>query len=610
MPRLYGWLICLTALWTACNGASQVSPAESAPEWAKQFQVFVYGRPPESYLKEVAASGIAWSVFHAGVNEEELEYVRLLQSQGIHVASNFPTMQAMPSVLANDPVSSDPDFFPRIASQNLAGETAYALWIQPDPPYLPSENDPEWRDFLLRRMEEHVAGGVDGVHLDEIEGLGGHLYAFGFDPDSIAAFRVHLRKRYGSTELAADFGIEDIGGFDYAKYLRDAGARSLSDDPQPALRREFVRFHLLSRQSQLKELLAHGRTVAGRPIAFAGNAVNLGPQYQVQASLLDFLVFETMMGLPPANRLIALHRLGYRLMEGGISAMFPNIINLKEMAEGGKDWVALVMRFAEAWAARQSFLIPHNAYVYGGGTSTVSGPATVPAELIAPMTKLAWDHAGLRNADPVAPVGLMYSFESALDDFLDTGYALSFATTGHHNAFLSMGEELQKRHILFDVIYAGDDELIPRRLDRPELARHDALILPEGARFIADDEKTLDRFQKGGGRIVRSVSELNDSRWAISGDLPETVGVTVARTSEGRLAVHFVNYDYEAEAHEFKPAGPLNVEVPVAGWKLASGIAKFYSPGEDPVPLEFKFRDGVISFTLPVLEIYGLVVVG
>ncbi|MBI2060923.1 MAG: hypothetical protein HYT87_14240 [Nitrospirae bacterium] len=576
----------------------------AGPDWTRHFQIFAYGTPPVSYLEAVLGTGIAWSVYHSGLNDDQLAYTRELRSRGIHVAANFATMQGSLSVLGRDTAAADPEFLTRIASQDLGGNTALALWITPNSPTLPSHNDPEWQAYLRRRVDEQIKGGADAIHIDEVEGLGGHLYLFGFDPDSMAGFRAYLENRFTGSELASRLGIAGIDSFDYAASLRAAGAKGLSEDPNPERRREFVRFQLKSRQDQLRDLIAHARSTSQSPVAFAGNTVNLAPQYQVQAAVLDFLVFETMLPLPPQGRLFALHRLGYQLMRGGITAMFPNIVNLLDMVNSGKDWSVITQRFAESWAAQQSFLIPYEAYVFGGGTSTVTGTATVPAEIIGPMSLLAWRHRGIREANLVARVGLVYPFHEVLREFLDIGYAFSYTTTGTHNEFLTIGEELQKRHVLFDVIYAGDEELVPRRLDLNRLSAYDVLVIPPGGGFTEADESVLAQFKSRGGTIVHSATELDESM-SVSGSLPEQVGVSVVRNSAGTLGVHIVNYDYDRESGRFRPAGPFAISVPIPPGARCDQAA-FETPELPATAVPVRIEASVLYATLPAFDIYGL----
>ncbi|MBI2890772.1 MAG: hypothetical protein HYY13_08300 [Nitrospirae bacterium] len=590
----------------ATRGTDADVPA--GPAWTREYQIFVYGQPPLSYLKAVSGTGIAWSVFHGGVNDAQLAYTRELQAEGIRVASNFPTMQGSPTVMAADPAASDPDFLRRTATQDLAGEPALAMWLQPEPPYLPSHNDPEWQDFLKRRAAEHARGGVDALHIDEVEGVGGHLYLFGFDPDSIVAFRSHMKGLFSAARLRDTFGITDIDSFDYRAYLNGAGARSLGDDPNADLRREFVRFQLLSRRAQLADLIRHTREVAGREVGFAGNAVNLGPQYQVQATVLDFLVYEVMLPLPPQGRLVALHRLGYHLLRKGVTAAFPNIINLRDMVESGRDWSTIAMRFAEAWAAQQSFLLPHNAYVFGGGLTTVTGPATVPEDVIGPMAAFAWGRRDLREARWLAKVGLVYSFKTSLDEFLDMGYALSYTTTGHHNAFLSAGEQLQSEHIPFDVVYAGDEAVIPRRLRAADLDRFEVLVVPPGTTFAEEDRAALDEFERVGGRIVSTLSASDAGGWAVLGDLPSTITVTMAEPSSGDLVAHFVNYDYDRDAGQFRTTPASAISLPLPEGHTGCPDAQFKTPDGESRIIAARVASGRLEISLPPFSVYGLLI--
>lgn len=113
-------------------------------------------------------------MYAGGFNENEFSYVKELKKEGVFVASNYPTMQS------SEYVTKDKNLASESACEDINGKKAKALWIQPDPPFLPCHNNPLWEEFLLKRIKEHIDGQADAIHIDEVEGIGGHLYTAGF----------------------------------------------------------------------------------------------------------------------------------------------------------------------------------------------------------------------------------------------------------------------------------------------------------------------------------------------------------------------------------------------------------------------------------------------
>jgi hypothetical protein len=97
---------------------------------------------------------------------------------------------------------------------------------------------------------------------------------------------------------------------------------------------------------------------------------------------------------------------------------------------------------------------------------------------------------------------------------------------------------------------------------------------------------------------------------AVEADAPATVDLALRRTRDGRLSVHFLNLAKvqrgEADFPTLDPypaAGPFAVRLrtpqkpAVVRWEPASQ------------PLEWSWRDGVLSATVPSLEIHGVLVI-
>jgi hypothetical protein len=574
-------------------------------EWLKEKRIYVYGTPPLDYLKEVNGSVIAWSVYHGGLNDEELDYVRKLHSEGIKVASNFPTMQASPSVVGSNDLE-------KYACKDINGNPVKALWIQPNSPYLPCHNNPEWQEFLKRRIREHIDGEVDAIHFDEIEGIGGHLYIAGFCEHCMRGFRRYLSQKFTPSELKSLFGIEEVENFDYREYLLSRGARGIFDDPNKKLAKEFVIFQLKSRKEQIEELIRYAREYAGRDIAFGGNLFFLTPNKQIFIEDLDFSVSENFIELPPDGKYMGTYLLTRAISEEKPFIMFPNIIDLKFMSLIN-NYETLPLRIMEAGAGGEGFLIPYRAYIFGGGLSTVKGTATAPPEKIRHYTKMLIQNPELFNGKITGEIGILYDFSCAIEEYAEEGYAYPYIPSGKvHTGSLGMALYLQKKHIPFRFIYEGDGDFVKKEsgdinglrmilvpylpcetfdrfkiLKRAEEMKIPVHFIPEGYRIWNGENMDFD-FLK---------SEI------LSTDAGEDVGIVVAE-SDNKTVVHLINYDYSLK-EGFRRTKPFYVRI--CGKEKGRGITMV--PGGDPEEIEIKKENNCFSFLSPGFEIYRVVVI-
>ncbi len=575
-------------------------------EWLKEKRIYVYGTPPLDYLKEINGSVIAWSVYHGGLNDEELDYVRKLHSEGVKVASNFPTMQASPSVAGSGDLE-------KYACRDIKGDPVKALWIQPNSPYLPCHNNPFWQEFLKKRIREHIDGGVDAIHFDEIEGIGGHLYIAGFCEYCMRGFRNFLSQKYTPSELKSLFGIEKIEDFDYREYLISKGARGIWDDPNKKLMKEFVLFQLKSRKEQIEELIRYARDYAGRDLAFGGNLFFLTPNKQIFIDDLDFSVSENFVEQPPYGKYLGTYLLARAISEEKPFVFFPNIIDLKFMSLLN-NWDSLPLRIMGAGSAGEGFLIPYKAYVFGGGISTVKGRATAPPEKIKNYTGMLVHNPDIFSGEIIGETGILYDFSCALEEYTEGGFAYPYIPSGKvHTGSLGMAIYLQEKHIPFRFIYEGDGEFVKKEPGDIRGLKSVLVPYPPCEKF---DKFNLLKTAEEKGIPVYFVPEAyriwNGERpdfkflksEILFTDADENIGILLRRSDKG-LFTHSLNYNYSFE-HGFKKPEPFFLKICLKERLKNKGKTK--TPQEEWKEIDIKLEGDCFSFTVPEFEIYRVVV--
>lgn len=580
---------------------------EFSNEWLREYRIYVYGRPPVEYMEKIHASVVAWSVYHGGFNEEELEYVRELHSRGMKVASNFPTMQASASVVGNEDLE-------RYACRDIKGEPVKALWIQPHSPYLPCHNNPLWQEFMRERIREHIDGEVDAIHFDEIEGTGGHLYIAGFCDYCMNGFREYLAEKYSNQELRDSFGIEDIKTFNYRDYLLSKKARGIWDDPNKRLSEEFVLFQLASRVKQMKELIEYARAYAKRPISFGANLYFFNQNKQIFLEILDFSVSENFIEMPPYGKYAGIYLLAREASGDKPVVMFPNILDLKFLTFLPRGWNTIPLRIMEAGATGGGFLIPHEAYVFGGGTATVTGAATAPPEIIRDYTGFLTENSSLIGGSIIAEVGILYDFSCALKEYVREGYAHPYVPSGKvHTGSLGMALYLQKKHIPFRFIYEGDGEFLknePAKLDGLK-----AIVVPYspcegfdryGVLRSAGDKGIPVIFLPHAYKIWNGNEEgmdvFNHSSF-LSTDADEDTGILLFH-KEGKLLIHLLNYHYSpGDFSSISPSIKLCLPEVKGEYKGKTAV-----PGEGWISLKVEREGECFIIHVPEFRTYRLIV--
>jgi len=594
--------------------ARQEVLGESVPEggWLSDFLIFVYGTAEIDYMRDVGGDVVVWA-------SSEPTYVASLHENGMRVASQLLTMQGY---------GEDPDTLRGAACADVFGNPARCLWIQPHMPYLMCHNNPTWQEILKERACEQVDAGVDAIHIDEIEGIGGHLYLYGLCNYCIDGFRRYLKERFTTAELLGRFGIENVEAFDYREYLLSHGAVSVVFDPNAELRAEFVRFQMLSRKEQIADLIQYARDCAkerGREIRFSGNTFFFSANKHPLAQLLDFVVFENTMYLPHLNgKYFGLYLLAKQLFERRPVVMFPDIMIHFLMPE--EDWMLYAHWLAEATAMRASFMLPWHAYAFGGNEYHLE------AELIAPYTQFFTEHSDeFWGAKRLANVAVLYDYRGALHDYLYQGFAVPFYGGGDtHDAFLGTCLALQEAHVPFDVVYVGDGELVTKSLGLSELRAYDAVVVPPSSDPSPGLDALFERYVASGGIVVRLGddamkywrspnrkeyrAEVIDQLFSfdvpsiLSTDAGDLLGLVPSMTESG-LVVHAVNYDYDFSAHGFVPSSGFDVCIDIpAGVDLSSGQLRLFAPGEMPVKIDFEIDGGQACFSVPSVDVYSLLV--
>jgi hypothetical protein len=570
-PRLPGW------------------EADSAA-WLNKQNIWVYGKPPIEYLRTVGATGVTWSVYTDGLNADELAYVESLHASGFRVSSNLSTLggNTRDETLLKNARCRDIHYKPSSFSQG------YAFMCH---------NNLNWQDHLLQFLKDHIDGKVDGVHLDELGCIKGDLSS-GFCDSCMDMFNAHLKGNFSASELKSRFGISNINSFNYRTYLLAHNPGNIGDDPNPYLMTEYFRAQCSSWFQFVKRFLRFGRNYAQNRVLFSGNQFGLFPNYQIHIPSLDFVVFENRLRDLPQSKHVATYLLAEGLAPDKPFVGFPDMSALATVTD--EDWPLFQHWMTEAFACGASFLIPYQAI-------SDSDPYTLPAEKISPISAFLIRNRDLyQGVSRPAQIGVFYDMHSVVlnETILDADTVWL--------DYLSIGTQLQEAHVPFKVLYRGDPVFYKKSVTISDLRRYAAVVIPRSTMIDSATQALLDRFQAGGGNIIKMdelppgstvVAELKKARVdvGLSTNASKDMGIIIAKRGSDPI-FHFINYKYSYIRRRFSTLRNIVVKATIpAGTDIAGKKLYLFRPeSDDKISIRHSFINGKVTFTVPEVDIYAV----
>jgi hypothetical protein len=438
------------------------------------------------------------------------------------------------------------------------------------------------------------------VHLDDHSGTFACAQFAGgcFCDDCMRGFRVWLERKDTTREWEAA-GVTDLSMFDYRAYLLRhgyadrAGFIKAAAELEVPLWPRFLHFQRDAAIEFVERLKAEADRIAGRPVPFGVNSYNLLPAQLFDAHVIDYFANEVEQF--DKEDLVA--PVVYRLGEALGRPVF---------ATGtGEDWIKYrqaksVTRvrgwIAQAYAFGQFFMYSWNKWGFSDETGTLW--TQVDPEVFQPIVGFVSDNEELFDGfENAAKVGLHYANDAAEAGNWDV-------------------RELSR--VLLDAgvpygLVVSDGGWLQRPLTREDLDQYRAVVwlgILDGGGEIS---RLLEAWGKSGGQVVPWPAQEDDLR-----QLPGHIDVQCAgrvwalprvRADASEVVVHFLNRDYVATTDTMIAKTSLSVclDPAVLGGPEKVRSVRYFAPGAEPRDLEFeKGADGLLRFTVPQLEIWGI----
>jgi hypothetical protein len=491
------------------------------------------------------------------------------------------------------------------ACRNFAGEPFNVPWLwdhqyKGQPFRWWCTNSPLYREYLAGRLEETMAAGPDGLHIDDYRGTSGSVtwLSGGFCRHCMAGFREYLAKNVSSEKLA-DLGIADLSSFDYREFLLARGVKPEEYNRRRSslpLADEFYDFQVKANTAFVAEYRKRANQLRGKPVTLCVNSGLSNPQALAIASELSYFCCEVphdASRLAPATHPIYIYKLG-----DGLDRPITSTAS-------GQDWAYVCEHnkpcLVRSWAALSyalghTLMAPHRQWCYTQekGTHWYVGPT----EEYAPLYRFVRQNARLfDDYEALAPVAVVY----------DSG-AIRRGQGGIEPICVALAE----RNVPFTVVVAGDD-WIDYRLDEDCLDGFKAVILAAKTDGMDDRQKGLLEKVEANGRLVHwgddaRLAQLVPPPVAIEGsDRVMVVPRAIPADGDAPMVVHLLNRHYEGQADRMVPQTDFSLRLRrdlFAGRKPAK--ATLYALGDEPVELQLHAEDVQIRIEIPKLDLWAI----
>jgi len=496
------------------------------------------------------------------------------------------------------------------ACRNFGGEPFIVPWLADDRHHYKGHgaywwctNSPLYRKYLASRLEEVIAAGVDGLHIDDYRGTSGSVtWLTGcFCRHCMAAFREYLAAHLAKEELEA-LGIEDLSAFDYHQYLLGRGLT-----PQQYKKRrtslplaaEFYQFQVEAANDFVVEYYRRARELAGKPLTLCVNSGLNSPHALMIAPHLSYFCCEVRHNA--GGRAVAKHPIYvYKLADGlnrpvASTAAGQDWAYIKEHNLPGlvRTWIAL------SYAYGHTLMAPHRQWCYTRekGTHWYDGPT----EEYAPVYQFVRGHARLLDGyEAVAPVALVYD---------------SAARRKNRGDIEPIATALADKNIPFTIVIAGDDWL-EYRLDGARLAQFEAVVVADDPAMDQSQRKLLELVEDEGRLVVwpnaKRLQELVPAPVVVEGS--ERVGVVprvIPDDDDAPVAVHLLNRQYDGDRDAMIPQRGFSLRLRrelFGGREFTE--ATLHAPREEPRTLHVTSDDVYTTVRVPELKLWAILELG
>jgi len=532
---------------------------------------FMYASKPDKY-KAYGATLVVWG---GAASREEMEELHRL---GVHYQSSMWVLTAGSRALhAREDLRN-------ATVVDFLGERVIVPWlwdhvIEGTPMWWGCTNSPAFRELCRQHVREAMAGGPDGLQIDDHGGTGNSLWAGGcFCEHCMTAFREHLG-------MGPEFNYRRLIAYHVStrkEYCEERQSLPLCS--------EFETFQVKRAAEFIGELRDLGRRTAGHPITFSVNAIMTSAAQLVDSIYTTFTGGETEFraqthapGPGPIFWFKMADAIRRPLCATGCGWDWAYV---KETGRTGlvKTWIAQTYAFGHLPMA------PHRQWCYTQekGTHWYAGPTKV----FAPLFRFVRENAELFDDYEAARQVMLLHSSRSMRAGKDT--ALRFC------------ERLAEAEVQFEMVVAGDDWL-KGNLSEDVLAGRPKMIVPADVELSPSQRSMVEAScdciaVPPGGDPAAGV----DSWVGLSGLTSTQAVVRVRREPGAPMVVHLLNRDYnpQADAVRVQHDGRLRLSGAFAVGVVARCTA--FAPDAGPQELKASRSADEVVVELPPLGFWTI----
>lgn len=398
-----------------------------------------------------------------------------------------------------------------------------------------------------------------------------------FSVYAMEGFRAYLAEKYSSEELG-DFGIGDIGSFNYREFLLNKGytleifkEAALSIEGDIPLYKDFVYFNRESLNEQMEKVFAYIDTK--RPGIEIGATSNLvEPRGYIFSDRMTYLAGEydhpsDIDESPPFQPI-----LHYKAAEASNKTLiyFPYPTALRDLRERNaprqaRSWIA------QAYAMGSVFTIPGRAWMGGREFWDPGWENHYDIYQFIHDNKVLFDdYKALSNT------ALVYSVYGSL---------LMEDMHGSKTAVQTI-ESLVKENISFDLLIFGDPDR-PIAPTEEQLKKYNVIFTDSDVQYLTSNQKRL--LESAGSKVV-PIAEVDQSSGLMSGkidvlivnEVHNDIISTLPRIStnpEAPYVIHLLNRKYDPEKDKAVKHEGISVRIPPSFFAEPIKAAILYLPG-------------------------------
>ncbi len=508
------------------------------------------------------------------------------------------------------------DLWEACCIRDMHGNPIHAQWVEvknhQQACYQMCRNNPVWREYLKKIIMLQIDAGVPGVQLDECELPMTSISSGGcFCKSCMKLFNQHLKARRAAGLLSAEWDGIDLDSFHYGEYLKANGCTFPEGAP---FYRDYWEFQVRHVRAYFGELADFARSYAmekhGRRIEVSGNFYNMQPAYYPIENKVDIVVTEmdhTLFRQPYYYRFCA----GFApdkpviIAENPYGGIIPKLLTMLDEGKG-YDLYRIFLLESSMYGCNMS--IPFGGWM----GNTIKDSFWAPRKLTASVQDFLYNHESLYPRTRSTGAAVLYSYGSYYWRDSNKGSGANGMQDSYENLmdatssawvdpdqkpvpFWDVIRAMSDHNAQYDTLMLPDGDFRADDFTADRIAGYPLVILPDAYVLTENQQQILLDYAQGGGKLlvlgrlaegtnlleqllatgntvhvpIRDTAYMPDFMAAFeqvyapispATCTAEKIGVQRYDNS-GKVYVHVLNYNYDADADKIQPASEIVLRV-------------------------------------------------